>query len=592
MRRFGLILITSILTAVAATTWAQVDDGLIAYWNFDACTFQDQSGNGFDDGVAPAQAPECLPGAAGNALDFAGTNAHYVRIPDVPVAPTQHSYAFWFRPATALDASSPRQDLLYADVPVVVSGNGRPHITLNHDGDGKIGFHARIIPTGGGDAISYNDIKSNTTTWEADRWYHVAFTWDGSQFKVYVDGDRQRTITKPSGTSQTYTGLVLAIRGDLQFPFQGSLDDIRLYDRVLSDAEVQTLAAFAPGSSVALTVSTEGAGTGTVFSTPTAGIACGTAETDCTQSYASGTSVTLTAVATSDSVFAGWSGGGCSGTAPCTVSMDQAQEVSATFVPGPTLSVTVVGDGTVTSNPAGIDCGTTCSAGFSAGTAVTLIATPVTGAVFSGWQGACSGLDPCIVTMDANNAVTATFTSGQFPLSVTNTLGTGTGTVTSDPAGIDCGTDCDELYPSDTVVTLTPTPGVDSFFYQWGGDCSGIEPCTLTMDQAHSVDAVFALIQTRLTVVKTGTGSGTVRSEPPGINCGPDCGNSNNYNINTVVTLIATPADAETVFTGWIGRRLLRGRALCGHHDGGCDRHGHVRAAIDPHDPQGWRWHR
>jgi hypothetical protein len=156
-----------------------------------------------------------------------------------------------------------------------------------------------------------------------------------------------------------------------------------------------------------------------------------------------------------------------------------------------------------------------------------------------------------MVTMDANSAVTATFTSGQFPLSVTNTLGTGTGTVTSSPEGIECGVDCDELYPSDTVVTLTPTPGVDSFFYQWGGDCSGTEPCTLTMDQAHSVDAFFALIQTRLTVVKTGTGSGTVSSEPPGINCGDDCGN--NYNINTVVTLTATPADAETVFTGWIG---------------------------------------
>jgi hypothetical protein len=231
--------------------------------------------------------------------------------------------------------------------------------------------------------------------------------------------------------------------------------------------------------------------------------------------------------------------------------MDQAQDVTATFVPGLTLSVTVVGDGTVTSNPAGIDCGATCSAGFSAGTEVTLTATPVTGADFIGWQGACSGLGPCTVTMNANSAVTATFTPGLFPLSVTNTLGTGTGTVTSSPEGIECGVDCEELYPSGTQVTLTPTPGVDSFFYQWGGDCSGTAPCTLTMDQAHSVDAVFALIQTRLTVVKAGTGSGTVSSEPPGINCGPDCGN--NYNINTVVTLTATPADAETVFTGWIG---------------------------------------
>ncbi|MDH3599215.1 MAG: hypothetical protein OEU26_06195, partial [Candidatus Tectomicrobia bacterium] len=467
MRRFGLILITYIITAIAAVAWAGVDDDLIAHWSFDACDFRDQSGNGFNGGTAPEQAPECFAGAEGNALEFAGTTAHYLRIPGVPVAAAQHSYAFWFKPATPLDAGSPRQDLLYADVPVVVSGNGRPHITLNHDGDGKIGFHARIIPPGGGDGVSHDDIKSDTDTWEADRWYHVAFTWDGSQFRVYVDGDRQRTFTKPSGASQTYTGLVLAIRGDLQFPFHGSLDEVRLYDRVLSSAEVRTLATFAPGPSFPLTVSIDGTGTGTVFSTPTAEIACpASGSDDCTQSYASGTSVTLTAVAMPNSVFDGWNGGGCSGTAPCTVPMDQAQNVTATFSPGLTLSVTVAGDGTVTSNPAGIDdCGTTCSAGFSAGTAVTLTAAPLTEAVFTGWNGGgCEvfGTDPCTVTMNAAIEVTATFTSGVFPLNVTTTLGTGMGTVTLSPPDIDCSADCEELYPSGQLVTLTPTPGIDS----------------------------------------------------------------------------------------------------------------------------------
>ena len=65
--------------------------------------------------------------------------------------------------------------------------------------------------------------------------------------------------------------------------------------------------------------------------------------------------------------------------------------------------------GTVTSNPTGIDCGTTCSAWFDGAAQVTLAAFPATGSVFKGWSGACSGTGPCVVTMDGAKSVTATF---------------------------------------------------------------------------------------------------------------------------------------------------------------------------------------
>lgn len=76
-------------------------------------------------------------------------------------------------------------------------------------------------------------------------------------------------------------------------------------------------------------------------------------------------------------------------------------------------------DGVVTSSPAGIACGGTCSANFDPGTAVTLTATPDLGAVFTGWGGACSGTAPCTVTMDADRSVTATFVTDLIPPSVT-----------------------------------------------------------------------------------------------------------------------------------------------------------------------------
>ncbi len=68
------------------------------------------------------------------------------------------------------------------------------------------------------------------------------------------------------------------------------------------------------------------------------------------------------------------------------------------------------GSGSVTSNPAGISCPTTCAANYSSGTSVVLTATPSAGSTFVGWSGACSGRGTCTVSMNSNQAVTATFT--------------------------------------------------------------------------------------------------------------------------------------------------------------------------------------
>ena len=79
-------------------------------------------------------------------------------------------------------------------------------------------------------------------------------------------------------------------------------------------------------ASATLSVTTSGTGAGTVTGVP-AGIACGAT---CSQSVTAGTQVTLTAAAAAGSVFAGW-GGACSGTAACSVVVNAATTVSATF---------------------------------------------------------------------------------------------------------------------------------------------------------------------------------------------------------------------------------------------------------------------
>jgi len=95
--------------------------------------------------------------------------------------------------------------------------------------------------------------------------------------------------------------------------------------------------------------------------------------------------------------------------------------------------------------------------------------------------------------MDAARSVTATFTLKTETLDV-NTSGSGTGSITSSPAGIDCGATCSAGFDYGTTVGLTATPDADSMFVGWTGDCTGLGACNVTLDQARSVTATFTAV--------------------------------------------------------------------------------------------------
>lgn len=314
------------------------------------------------------------------------------------------------------------------------------------------------------------------------------------------------------------------------------------------------------GPSYPLTASISGDGSGTISSSPE-GISCGV---QCVHEYPEGEDVTLSAAPAPGTSFDGW-GESCTGAGVCTVRMTGPRSVTASFSVDPVVDGPVIppvepliltvgrigsGGGGVTSVPAGVNCGTVCTAGFVPGTTVTLTAAPEPGSAFGSWSG-CDTLiaTVCTVAMTSPKSVSVSFNLLSYELSLTR-QGSGSGWVTSDPSGINCGVDCAASYDFGTLVILTQHVEPGSAFTGWsGGGCSGTGPCAVAVTAATSITATF--IETvDLTVNRTGAGAGSVTSSPGGISCPSDCFES--FEVGTVVTLTATPGSAA-LFSGWSG---------------------------------------
>ena len=146
-----------------------------------------------------------------------------------------------------------------------------------------------------------------------------------------------------------------------------------------------------------------------------------------------------------------------------------------------------------------------------------------------------------------------------YALKVTKS-GNGQGTVTSSPAGISCGADCEESYESGKEVTLTPSPAAGSEFKGWSGACTGTGTCKVTISAAREVGAAFALERHSVSITVDGTGSGTVTSSPAGISCGAVC--SGDFEHGTQLALSAFPA-AGTAEAVWAGCDAVDGQGRC-----------------------------
>jgi len=251
-------------------------------------------------------------------------------------------------------------------------------------------------------------------------------------------------------------------------------------------------------------------------------------------------------------------------------------EITATFEGPPpcegtcyplTVTPEGTGEGTVVSNPAGIECSGppaagTCSAEFPENTIVTLTASPAAGSSFTSWKKCdakteTTGVEGrvCKVKMTGPKTVGAKF-SPTYDVTVKKDSGnTGLGGV----SGVICDANCTSATASFVVgksVILKPKASKGSEFLGWIGCPEVVETVNCKVSAAATVEAEFdAIPKFKLTVNKSGGGQGTVKSKPASINCGLTCSTMTSvFQEGTEVELTAAViAGKGSAFGGWSG---------------------------------------
>lgn len=262
-------------------------------------------------------------------------------------------------------------------------------------------------------------------------------------------------------------------------------------------------------------VATQKFGGGSVRSAD-GGIDCGSS---CLHRYAKGTNVVLTAYPAAGSTFSTWRGA-CAGQGnPCTLAVSRFNETSADFLSP--FNVSILGAGTVSADRPGISCPGDCVETFPARAYVTLTAAPAPGNSFQNWEGACSGTQPtCSVFVDEAENVTAKFTD-RHTLTVVQG-GTGSARYQTNPAGIDCVNGCSGEFTPGSIVTLMITPDANTFVENivYPGCFQLQTACPVTM---NGVQSVHVQLGRRPQATVNITGSGSIRSQPAGIDCSTNC---------------------------------------------------------------------
>lgn len=196
--------------------------GALAANSVDGADAVAQNGFSFDTGT--------VAGVFGNAAKLDGVNDG-LRAATLFYPSGAFTFALWFKPETTLTSASPAARLLGWEDDYI---GGAPWVAVNSRGDGKVTLTAVV------NGVQFTYAQTTTTSWTAGTWYHLAFSYDGTQFRVYVNGALQSTVVAPGAVMGGMLPVLGAMSTGYQ-PFNGSLDDIRVYNVALDAAGVTAL---------------------------------------------------------------------------------------------------------------------------------------------------------------------------------------------------------------------------------------------------------------------------------------------------------------------------------------------------------------
>ncbi len=242
MRRTHVFLASIILLAAAACTQAQ-DPDLLGWWKLDDGTgtvAADSSGNG-NDGTF-VQDPEWVAGKFGSGLLFDGQGGERVALGGLDIPSGAMTITCWFK-ANNLDTpgNDPRM------VSKANGGDNNDHwwmFSSSRIGSDK--FLRFRLKTNDGQQTS--EIKAGS--FEVGEWIHGAIWWDGTNMKVYKNGEEVGNMPK-GGTSVALDPAVQGAIGNQPIgaenrPFDGVIDEVRIYTKALSVEEIQEVMAGPP----------------------------------------------------------------------------------------------------------------------------------------------------------------------------------------------------------------------------------------------------------------------------------------------------------------------------------------------------------
>lgn len=227
-------------TVVNAPQDDRITSGLVGYWTFNGkdvsgSTASDVSGQG-NNGTISNGASATI-GKVGQAMSFDGVD-DYVQVPyAAALAPTGAlSFGGWFK----------TRDKTVSQKLISKTESGGYAMVIN-EGIGGCSGTSLAVFVGAPPANTYYGACHERSNFDNDEWHHAMGTYDGETLRLYFDGSLVNSNTSPSGAINYSTANTLCLGteaggtcGVTQF-FPGSLDEVRVYNRALTDVEVRRL---------------------------------------------------------------------------------------------------------------------------------------------------------------------------------------------------------------------------------------------------------------------------------------------------------------------------------------------------------------